>query len=622
MKKLLAAILTLALLLCGAAFAEESSGGTQIHCEIVDGSYVIRIPVAEGDEGWKAEDMAQDDSVVKLGSAQLADGEFVVRYDPVGDGEIAVAVRHYDGIACDQAHTFDLLVKDGAVQECTGGSYTARPDADEIDPRLSGEWLEQETQFTQMTIARGEGQSWNVEIASPMTHGAYIFKATVFYDCDCDGFVYEDGRYWDVPITDSDEEVELGEAKVSGTSGILTFTGDSENLSLTWYDTQTPDQDVVFRPANADAEADGHRFAGIWNDDRVSVEIEERVEDYLVTVSGSNGADSSTAWVYVCRYDAETGRLVSTESASKYDYTFDAAGESEETLVYDDGAATFAIDAEGRLIWDDQVENAGEDRAFERATAEAVDSDECYVDDVSFWYDPASFEIAEDEKTGDGHRILLNGTNEAWGATRIQIDRSYAGDPVPTAESLSGEHGGIEVTQGEWKGFPDVRMYEETVDDMTRSCFIVPLSDGSLTVTIEISTIEDDETAMDRDDRISAVVDSLNLVETEAEESGLYTAEDMDAAKALITAEFDTWEGCEMHSLRYAGDTCDSEENIAWMNSLRDGKRYTQCIEFLADFHSPVEGGGAWEADTEYTDYQWWLAREEGGDWELITWGY
>jgi len=32
--------------------------------------------------------------------------------------------------------------------------------------------------------------------------------------------------------------------------------------------------------------------------------------------------------------------------------------------------------------------------------------------------------------------------------------------------------------------------------------------------------------------------------------------------------------------------------------------------------------GGAWEADKEYTDWQWWLAREEGGDWELLTWGY
>ena len=26
--------------------------------------------------------------------------------------------------------------------------------------------------------------------------------------------------------------------------------------------------------------------------------------------------------------------------------------------------------------------------------------------------------------------------------------------------------------------------------------------------------------------------------------------------------------------------------------------------------------------DTEMEDYQWWLAREEGGGWQLVTWGY
>jgi D-alanyl-D-alanine carboxypeptidase len=45
-------------------------------------------------------------------------------------------------------------------------------------------------------------------------------------------------------------------------------------------------------------------------------------------------------------------------------------------------------------------------------------------------------------------------------------------------------------------------------------------------------------------------------------------------------------------------------------------------ISFYTDFHSPVEGGGAWEPDTEYNDDEWWLARTEGGAWELLTWGY
>lgn len=67
------------------------------------------------------------------------------------------------------------------------------------------------------------------------------------------------------------------------------------------------------------------------------------------------------------------------------------------------------------------------------------------------------------------------------------------------------------------------------------------------------------------------------------------------------------------------------------MNSLReDGSitvtnesaEFTQCIEFVSDFHSPKAGGGAWEMDYEYTAWQWWLARTDNGEWNLITWGY
>lgn len=104
-------------------------------------------------------------------------------------------------------------------------------------------------------------------------------------------------------------------------------------------------------------------------------------------------------------------------------------------------------------------------------------------------------------------------------------------------------------------------------------------------------------------------------------ESDLYTLEEMDAAISLIEQEFSGWESCVMHSIRYAGDECNTEENIAWLSSLGD-KDYVECIEFLSTFHSPEEGGGAWEADTEYTNWNWWLARAEDGEWELLTWGY
>lgn len=43
---------------------------------------------------------------------------------------------------------------------------------------------------------------------------------------------------------------------------------------------------------------------------------------------------------------------------------------------------------------------------------------------------------------------------------------------------------------------------------------------------------------------------------------------------------------------------------------------------FKSNFHSPLNGGSGFNPDEEYTDWQWWLARSEGGQWKLMTYGY
>ena len=115
--------------------------------------------------------------------------------------------------------------------------------------------------------------------------------------------------------------------------------------------------------------------------------------------------------------------------------------------------------------------------------------------------------------------------------------------------------------------------------------------------------------------------------------SSLYTQEELNDAILLIKDKFAAFTGCELHSIRYAGDDANNEENLEWLNSLREvrsnippedvGKQYVQVAEFLSDFHSPVEDGDyAWNQDMEYTDFQWWLARLEDGRWEIVSWGY
>ena len=112
--------------------------------------------------------------------------------------------------------------------------------------------------------------------------------------------------------------------------------------------------------------------------------------------------------------------------------------------------------------------------------------------------------------------------------------------------------------------------------------------------------------------------------------SSLYTQEELNTAILLIKDKFATFTGCELHSIRYAGDDANNEENLEWLNSLREvrsnippedvGKQYVQVAEFLSNFHSPVEDGDyAWNQDMEYTDYQWWLGRLEDGRWEIVS---
>ena len=104
--------------------------------------------------------------------------------------------------------------------------------------------------------------------------------------------------------------------------------------------------------------------------------------------------------------------------------------------------------------------------------------------------------------------------------------------------------------------------------------------------------------------------------------SEIFTPEQLKEAAIQIKCTFASWEGCELHNLRYAGDEADNEESLQWLNSLDEGANYAHAADFLTDFHSPVEAAGAWEPDQEYTDYQWWLGLTEDGSWEVVTWGY
>ena len=128
------------------------------------------------------------------------------------------------------------------VQEVTGGSYTAAPDEAELDPWLSGEWLEKDTQFITLSAAHRDEGGWNVEFTSPLTHGAWVLRATAYYDCEEDAFVYADGVRYD--LLPSGEMKETESAK--DLWGRLTLIDSPEDgLHLDWYDMDTMNGETV-----------------------------------------------------------------------------------------------------------------------------------------------------------------------------------------------------------------------------------------------------------------------------------------------------------------------------------------------------------------------------------------
>lgn len=232
MKKWIAVVLVLALACAaGCAPAEETSDA--IAGKLEDGGYVLTVSLNPEDTGeWQADGMVQDDTVVRLASSGAADGVFTARYEPTGDGEVSVNLRHFTAYGtCDGIYSFDLKVEGGKVTELTGGSGKSSPEEYELNPLFSGEWTEKETQFTTIGVTKRIGDGWDLEITSPLTRGAWVIRATAYYDCDYDALIYADGVRTDL-LPDGEAE----QPAASGLWGTLRLCGTEEAPALEWYD--------------------------------------------------------------------------------------------------------------------------------------------------------------------------------------------------------------------------------------------------------------------------------------------------------------------------------------------------------------------------------------------------
>ena len=104
-------------------------------------------------------------------------------------------------------------------------------------------------------------------------------------------------------------------------------------------------------------------------------------------------------------------------------------------------------------------------------------------------------------------------------------------------------------------------------------------------------------------------------------DSVLYTKEERQAAAKLISDTVESFEGCKLYAVKNEGDEV-SKKNLEYCNRLAaDGVTYSESIVFTSYFLSPIFNAGAWNPNDLYS-WSWYLARTNGGDWEILTYGY
>ena len=97
--------------------------------------------------------------------------------------------------------------------------------------------------------------------------------------------------------------------------------------------------------------------------------------------------------------------------------------------------------------------------------------------------------------------------------------------------------------------------------------------------------------------------------------------EELEEVAIRIKCQFASWEGCELESVRFAGDEYITPENVDMVNLLGKTDKHVLAVKFFTDFRTPKEGYNDLKGDHEYKDFQWWLACDVEGDWDIVIFG-
>ena len=422
---------------------------------------------------------------------------------------------------------------------------------------------------------------------------------------------------------------------------------------------------------------------GRYQCDRANALVEDfGKEDAWITIEWANSAWDLARWIIVGTLDPDT-QTIDYTYASKSIVTYDDKGEvkSDET-EYDDGTGTIVFNGDGTFTWHDDKSESGKDMVFE-LTGGVSDIDylalvnklnalpdgwedalktEFITNSVGdiveveksayaaytrlkadlAWSDNIYLELDSARRTVEEQQDIMDRFIEKYGA-------DYAAKTV-AQPGYSEHHTGLAldlyfIIQQKNGEFAEVYYNEDMEKEEYKSVwdtihsklaeygFILRYLEGEEHITgyryepWHIRYVGSPDIAKEIMSKPGTTLEEYLAgkdapeVEIDLGSSGLYTENELYDAMLAIKCSFAALPGCELHSLRYAGDDANSAESIEWVNTLKENAGFTEVCEFLMDFNSGSEMP-AMNPNSEYVNYQWWLARKDGGDWEIVSWGY
>ncbi|MBR0463686.1 MAG: hypothetical protein IJJ23_04800 [Clostridia bacterium] len=205
----------------------------------------------------------------------------------------------------------------------------------------------------------------------------FVCAVTHLTDTGSEAWYYDGMSYDDITAGLSCEKIGVKTVFTEGVDDYKTEFDDGaavfamdEDGNLVWTDFYTdPDTEpVVFEPyglfvANLIADA----YEGDWVCEGVSLKIESLDDVVYVTVTKPDDNGGASVWEYAgVEYDWVSKELNTVETGVKTNVVYAEDGEkTDEQVEYSDGAASFALDGEGGLVWTDY--KTGEQITFERA---------------------------------------------------------------------------------------------------------------------------------------------------------------------------------------------------------------------------------------------------------------